>query len=206
MSIAVLGITSRKMFCQRRDVFGVFAQRRNGDGNNVEAVKQVGAEGLLARGLLQISIGRGEEPDVDFNRAGTSHAHEFSFLQNAQQLGLEDGRKLANFVEENGAAFGNFEKSFFLGNGAGECALFVAKQFALQQSFGKGGTVQSYERLRSSWAIVVNGAGGQLFAGAALAANQNSGIAGSDTLNELINVAHARAAPHHVVAQADFGV
>src|ERR1700730_1896180 len=206
MSIAVLGITSRKMFCQRRDVFGVFAQRRNGDGNNVEAVKQVGAKGLLARGLLQISIGRGQEPDVDFNRAGASHAHEFSFLQNAQQLGLENGRKLADVVEENGAAFGNFEKSFFLGNGAGEGALFVAKQFALQQSFGKGGAVQGYKQLSFSRAVVVNGAGGQLLAGTALAANQYGGIAGSDSLDELIDVTHARATSHHVVAQADFSV
>src|ERR1700732_127664 len=193
VSIAMLGITSGKMLRQCGDVFGMFAQRGNGDGKDVEAVKQVRAKGLLARGLLQIFIGGSEKPDVNLNRTSAAHAHEFSFLQNTQQLGLKDGRKLANFIQKNGAAFGNFEKSFFLGNGAGECALFVAKQFALQQSFGKGGAVQGYKRLSFSRAVVVNGAGGQLLAGTALAANQYGGIAGSDSLDELIDVTHARA-------------
>src|ERR1700680_4076388 len=160
------------MLGQRGDVFGMFAQRWNGNGNNVEAVKQIGPKGLLARTFLQIFIGGGEKPHVNFDRASSADAHEFSFLQNAQQLGLQDGRKLANFIEKNRAAFGNFQKSLFLSNGTGEGALFVAKQFTLQQSFGEGSTVQGYERLSFSGAIVVNRAGGQFFAGTAFTANQ----------------------------------
>ena len=82
----------------------------------------------------------------------------------------------------------------------------MAKQFALQQSFGKCGAVQGYERLSFSWTVVVNGARGQFFTRTALTANQYGGIAGSHTLDELIDVAHARAASYHVVIQADFRV
>ena len=53
--------------------------------------------------------------------------------------------------------------------GAGEGAAFVAEQLALQQRFGDGGAVDGQERRGGPAAVVVQGAGDQLLAGAALA-------------------------------------
>ena len=46
---------------------------------------------------------------------------------------------------------------------------------------------------------------GQLLARAAFAADQDCGIAGSDFLNELVDLTHARALANHVVLQTDLG-
>src|ERR1700686_787769 len=83
VAIAVLGIANDKMLGKCGDVFGMFAQRWNGNGNNVEAVKQIGAKRLLTRAFLQVFIGGSEKPDVNFDWTSATHAYEFSFLQDA---------------------------------------------------------------------------------------------------------------------------
>jgi len=40
-------------------------------------------------------------------------AHEFAFLNHAQELGLGFVADGGDFVEENGALIGNFEETFF---------------------------------------------------------------------------------------------
>jgi hypothetical protein len=49
------------------------------------------------------------------------------------RLGLDRRRKIANLVEEQGAAVGEFELARFAFEGAGECSTFVAEQFALDE-------------------------------------------------------------------------
>ena len=59
-------------------------------------------------------------------------ALEFLFLQDAQKLGLEGRRNLADLVEEDGALVGEFEAPLARTDGAGESSLFMAEQFGLQ--------------------------------------------------------------------------
>ena len=65
----------------------------------------------------------------------------------AQQLGLQAGVHLADFVEQQGAAVGLLELADAAGDGAGEGALLVAEQFGFQQVLGDGGAVDGDERL-----------------------------------------------------------
>jgi hypothetical protein len=48
---------------------------------------------------------------------------------------------VANFVEENGAAVGNFEAALFAVLSAGEGALFMAEEFAFEKRLGKRAAV-----------------------------------------------------------------
>jgi hypothetical protein len=63
-------------------------------------------------------------------------ALELALLQHAQQLGLQVERHLADLVEEQRAAVGELERAGARGDGAGERALLVAEQLALEQVLG----------------------------------------------------------------------
>src|ERR1700747_2479873 len=97
------------------------------DGNNVEPVKQVSAKFFLAHAFLQVLVGRGQKSYVDLDGPGPANAHKFPFLQNSQQLGLQEERKFPDFVQKNRAAFGDFQKTLFLTKGAGERPFLMAK-------------------------------------------------------------------------------
>ena len=58
-----------------------------------------------------------------------AHSADLALLQRAQQFGLHADIQLGNFVEEQRAAVGNFEKAFLVGVSAGERTSFVTEQF-----------------------------------------------------------------------------
>src|SRR5580693_8850791 len=131
----------------------MLAERRQRDGNNVEAVEEVGAKLFFADGFLKIAVGGSEKADVDLDGASTADTNEFAFLQDAEKLRLQNWGKFAHFIEEQRSAFGDFNQSFFLGKGSGEGALLVSKQFALEQGFGQRGAIQRDKGKRPARAV-----------------------------------------------------
>src|SRR5712664_84522 len=168
-------------------------------------MEQVGAESAFADGFLQILVSCCQEADVEPDSPGAADADEFALLKDAQQLGLQRQRKLADFVEEDASAFGDFQQPFLLTDGAGECPLLVPEQLTFQKRFCQCGAIQGHKRLILAGAILMNRASSELLARATFAANQDGGFAGGDLLNELVDLAHARALADHIVLQADFG-
>ena len=135
---------------------------RNGghvERDHVEAVIQVVAKSARLDRLRQASVGGGNQADVQLDRLGAAQPLEFAFLQDAQQFGLQAGREFADLVQKQRSAFGHFNFAFFLRGGAGEGALFVAEQFALQQGFGNGGAVDGDEGLFGARAVAMQGIG-----------------------------------------------
>ena len=84
---------------------------------------------------------------------------ELLFLDGAQKFGLQIHGDVADLVQEEGAAIGQFEAAFLLHQGAGESALLVPEEFALQQPGRYGGAVQSNESplpTRAQWIARAN--------------------------------------------------
>ena len=81
----------------------------------------------------------GEEADVEGKGGGAADAFKDTLLEDAEEFGLEGQGKFADFVEEDGAAFGQFELAFLLSHRAGESALLVAEEFTFEQGVGEGG-------------------------------------------------------------------
>ena len=81
----------------------------------------------------QIAVGRGDPAHVDLERARAADALEAALLEHAQQLGLQLGLELADLVEEERAAVGQLEPAALALGRAGERALLVAEQLALEQ-------------------------------------------------------------------------
>ena len=132
---------------------------------------------------------------------------DLSFLQRAQQLGLQVERQFANFVEKERALVGQFQAAHLARNRAGECALLVPEQFALQQSGGDGRTVDLDEGAITASAEAVNGARQQFLAGSGLALDEYGRVGGCDGLNLLEHLAQTAAFAHDVfksILEVDF--
>ncbi len=171
---------------QPRDVFRALPQRRQDEREDVEAVVEVFAEGRLRRlgdHSREVAVRGRHEADVHANRPRAAQPLELLLLQNAEQLGLEFRRDVADLVEEQCPLVRQLKAAHLLADGAGEGALLVAEQLALQEAGGDGGAVELDERALAAGAQVVKGPGDELLARAGLAADQDGRAGGRDRLD-----------------------
>ena len=89
---------------EERDVGGAGAERREDDAGLGEAVEEVFAEAAGVDLGAEIAVGGGDEADVDGDGRGAADAGDGARLEDAEELGLEVERELADLVEEEGAA------------------------------------------------------------------------------------------------------
>ena len=108
------------------------------DGEDAQPVIQVRPELPLLRPCLQVAVGRGDQPHVGLDCLVASDPLERLLLQQAQDLGLQARRHVADLVEEERAAVALLELADAAAVGAGEGALLVPEQLALQQGLGDG--------------------------------------------------------------------
>ena len=160
---------------EQRQVVAALAQRRQVDGDDVEAEVQVGPEAAILHALVEVAVGGGDDAHVDGDRLRAADARERALLEDAQQLGLRARVHLADLVEEDRAAVGALEVAELARVRVGEGAALVAEQLALEQVLGDGGAVDRHQRAAGARAVVVDRLGDDLFAGAALAGEQHGG-------------------------------
>ena len=108
-------------------------------------------------------------------------------------------RDVADLVEKQRAAVGDLEQALLVGDGAGEGALDVAEEFALQQVLRQRSAIHGHEGLGPAQAVVMNRAGDQLLAGAAFAGDEHGGVGCRALRDQPVHLLHPRARPDHVV-------
>ena len=167
-------------------------------------MKQIFAELAAGDGLREVAIRRGDEPDVDAQLLRATDARERAVLQKPEQLGLKRLAHVGDFIKENRAAVGLLDASGFLPDRAGERAFFVAEQFAFEQRFGNRGAVDAGVIRLAPLAQMVQRAGDELLAGAALAENQNARIGLRDGLDQFSQFPHPRRFADNLVERDDF--
>ncbi len=94
-----------------RNVFFAIAQRGEPEIDDIQPVEQIAAEGALLHFLRQVAVGGGDDAEVRAAMGERTDRAKFLLLQDAQQLGLQVERQLADFVEEGGAAVGDFNQT-----------------------------------------------------------------------------------------------
>jgi hypothetical protein len=161
------------------DLVHALAQRRDGDGDAVEAKIEVLPEAAIGDLLFEIAVRRGDEADVDRLRLQAADALHLAILDHAEELGLRALRHLAELVEEHGAAVRRLEEAGLGDDGARESAALVAEQLALEELLGEGRAVEAEERLRRARGLAVDRLGHDLFADARLAEQEHAVGAGS---------------------------
>ena len=132
---------------------------------------------MLATLSTRIAIGRGDHPHIDavLNLIGSDPLN-LAGLEKPQQQALHPRAGLADFVHEDGAAMGLLERAEPVPVGTGETAADMAEELGFEQRFGQRGAVDGDERRTAAGARGVNEPGDDLFAGTALAGDENLGV------------------------------
>src|SRR6185369_6297069 len=164
------------MIDEQRDVFLAQPERRHRDGENIDPVKQVFPELAVLDLFSQITVGGRDDPDIGLDGAGTPQPLEFTILDDPEQLALQLKRHLADFVEEYGAAIGQFESPDLASIRPGERAPLPSEEFAFHQSRRQCRAVNRYQWPTFTRAAAVNGACYHSLAGAGLAQEKNCRI------------------------------
>ncbi len=161
----------------------MFAQGRDIDRNHVEPVVEVFAKRSVFERGAQVAIGGSDQPHVDLDGARAAQALEFALLQHAEKFDLDGGRHVSDFIEKESAFVGEFEFARLAGGGSGEGPFFVAEEFALQKILGDRRAVDFDEGTGSAARFFVDGAGDEVFAHSAFAAQQNGGVGGRNAFD-----------------------
>ena len=175
---------------QLGNIFLALAQRREAQGNDVQAIEEVLAELAFHDHLAQVRIGRRQDAHIHFDGFGPAQPHEFTFLDDTQQLGLSFHAHRADLVKENCALVGDFEKPALGSDGGSERSLDVAEERALQQVNRQGAGIDRYKGAIGARAGGMNGLGHQFLAGATLTGDQHGGTTGGDLRDQVHHLMH----------------
>ena len=187
-----------KVFDQLIDIVASLTKGGEFDGGRANAVEEIFAKLLLGNQLRKGLVGGGEDADVDFDVIGGSEFLENSFLQDAEEFDLHRLREVANFVKEKSASIGLLESAFAIGDRSGKGSAHVSKELAFEQVLGNGSAVDRDERFLASVAVLIEGAGDELFAGAGFAQDKDGDLGGGKAANLLVDFLHRRAAPEQL--------
>ena len=163
---------------ERGNITRPIAQRRQGQGEDIEAIEQVFAEPPGLDLGCQMAVGAGDHPHIDTDRAGRAQRQHLAFLQGAQQLGLQGQRQFADFVEQQRALVRRTEQALARFGCARERALAMAEQQRFQHRFGHGGAIDRDKRAIAARGKVVDKARQHFLAGAGRPFEQDGNLAG----------------------------
>ena len=185
---------------QWQNIFLPLAQRRNENRDDRQAIVKVLPELALALRLLQVAVGSGNDAHIHLHVADPAYPANHLVLKNPQQLGLQQRRQLADFVEEEGPAIGHFEQALLHLLGIGERALLVPEELGFHQRFRDRRAVNGDEWPLLPGALVMDRLGDQIFSSAAFALDQNRRcFAGRYLANEAHQFGHLRRGTDHLV-------
>jgi len=128
-------------------------------------------------------------------RDGSGAAHPFEDLgfQDPQQFGLEFGFQVPDFVQEQGAAPGQFKAAGFVGHRTGERAFDVAEEFGFYEGLHQGGAAEGHKGPLGPAALEVDGLGEEVLAGPGLTLQENRGFRRSHVRQHREEPLHGRA-------------
>ena len=121
-----------------------------------------------------------DDAHVERNRFVTAHPRDRVRFERAQQLHLQFGRHLGDFIEKQRAAARRFEKADVLRHGAREAAFLVTEQLGFGDVGRDRAAVHRHERAVAARTHVVHEPGDDVLADAAFADDQDARPCGRD--------------------------
>jgi hypothetical protein len=175
---------------EHHDIGRALAQRGQVDGQDVESIEQVFAELALTDHLQRIAIGGADDADIDLAQMAIADARQRAGLEEAEELGLQREIHFPDFIEEEGAAIGEFGCALAIFMGAGKGAAGNPEQFAFHQVARNGGAVDGNEALALARTLSMQRLGADILAGPALAGDENGCRRGGDAADLLVDELH----------------
>lgn len=178
------------------NVLRALAQGRQADRHDVQAEEQILAEEALVDELAQVAVRRRDDAHVRFHGHAPADGRVLSLLQHAQESRLRLQRHVADFIEEERTAFSLLEPSDAAPGRAGERALLMAEQIGLDQLARDRRHVDGDERTVPALAVIVQRAGDEFLARAALARDHHSQVRRHQSREHAVDVLHRGRAPN----------
>ena len=173
---------------QRHDVGRPGAKRRNRDHLECESIEQVGAKRSVARERRQIDIGSADHPHVELDGPPSTDPLHLTVLDDPEHLFLHGGRRIRNFVEQQGSAVRTLESADMLALRARERPGFVAEQLRVEQRLGERRTVDLHQRSVPPGREIVQAGGQQLLAGSTFADQETRPVDGRKARDLLLDL------------------
>src|SRR5207245_7576383 len=118
------------VLCEANEIRSPVAQRRHLDSDDVEPEIMVFAESAISDAFLEVATGGSDDAHLGFARDIFAEPLVFPFLKQTEQLGLDFAGQVANFIEEKGAARGDFDFAPMVAHCASEGAFDMAEKVA----------------------------------------------------------------------------
>ena len=167
---------------ERGQILDALTQRGQAHLDDGDAVVEVGAEAPGGDLGAQILVGRADDARVDRDGRARADGHDLALLQHAEELHLHRGRRLAELVEEDGAAARRDEQAVAIAHRPGERAAHVAEELRLEQRVGERAAIDGDERPGLARAVEMNRARDELLARAALALDEHGRLRRGDAI------------------------
>ena len=97
------------MVREKRNVVAAFAEGREVEFDDVEAIVKIFAELPFLDHIEKSVVGGGDDANVDVDGFVAAEAFEAAFLEDAEEFCLEAEAEVADFVEEERAVVGGFD-------------------------------------------------------------------------------------------------
>ena len=172
------------------NVFAAFAQRRQIQSDDVDAVEEILAEAAGGDFVGKIAIGGADDARVGSALLGVADAAVGAVLEELKSFGLKAEVEFGDFVEEERAVIGEFDIAGLGGVGVGEGAFFVAEEFAFKERAGNRGAVDFDAGAGGEAGARVNVLGEEAFAGAVFALDEDGEVGGKDLGDHLPDGLH----------------
>src|SRR5262245_6036676 len=115
------------MLGERQNVLAAIAERRESEGNDVDAMEKILAKAAAPYLFLELTVRRRHDPDVRHALARLADALVRPIVQEAQEPRLRIRSEIADLVEEERAALRLLHLAVCVRHRSRECALAVAE-------------------------------------------------------------------------------
>ena len=197
--LELVGILPDEVLHEQRDVPPPVPERGHRDRHHVQPIVEVLAESLLAHGLLEILVSRGDDPHVHLEALRSADPLELPLLEHAEELGLEVGLEGGDLVQEERAAVSQLELPLFPLMGAREGAPLVTEEFGFNERVRDGSGIHGDEWHVAPRSLAVDGVGDELLARAALPGDQDRRRRARDLGDQAEEGLHRRVLAHDPV-------
>ena len=125
-------------------------------------------------------MSRGDDSDVDLNRAFAADANDLAVLDDAQQPDLGRQREFADFVEKQRPAVRLLEPAAAAADRAGKRTRLVAEQLGVDQLGGDGAAIHPPKAPAAECGVLMNRSRDDFLAGAGLPKKEHRRAAPGD--------------------------
>jgi hypothetical protein len=130
-------------------------------------------------------VGGSQDPTVDLHVILGAQARKLEVLQDLKHLRLQEKRHIPDFVQENGAAMGQFKFPRLRPLCASKSASLIAKQLTFKELAGNGSTVDFDKWLALPIRRQMKALGHEFLANTAFPGNDNIQIAVGNLTDKL---------------------